>query len=207
MGPWAFCLLSPVLCLLPAGCAPDDFGSAGDPLIGGPPVRPPSAAAVGGPPAVAAAVPPLPLPNPGGTPAALSSATRGPLDPARGELRIGDTATPTWQGTGGAGAGVALQAPQPAGGSAVPLAPKAGAEVQLTGNVAAPTYEQLKAQLQARGVSVFNIKVDAATGETTLTCFVPVKGDPTKQQTYQATRARDEVAAMRAVLEQLDKAH
>jgi hypothetical protein len=203
MGPWAFCLLSPVLCLLPVACAPDDFGTAGDPLIGGPPVRPPYPAAPSASTAsTAGVVPPLPATNPTGTPAAL---TRDTLDPSRSSPRIGDSAAPAWQGAGGAA--VALQAPQPAAGPGAPLQSKPAPEVQLTSNVSAPTYEQLRAQLRARGVAIIKITVDGTSGETSMSCFVPLKGDPTKQQRYDATRARDEVAAMQALLEQIDKGH
>jgi hypothetical protein len=197
----AFCLLSPLLCLLPAGCAPDDFSSAGDPLVGGPPVRPPSAASAGADRATGAAVPPLPPTNPAASPASLASANRGPLDPNRPDLRIPSSDGVNWQGAGG----VALQPPQPVSGGAVPLQPKPAPELQLAGNVTSPTFDQLKAQLRGRGVSVINFKTDLATGETTLTCFAPLKNDPSKQQVH-TTKAPDEVSAMRAVLDQIDKA-
>jgi hypothetical protein len=199
IGPWAFCLLSPVICLLPVGCAPDDFSSAGDPLIGGPPVRSPSvAAASAGRGTGAVVVPPLPPSSASGTTGALASAPRGTLDPGSDELRIRapEGGAVTWQGSGGSAAGVVLQPPQPI---AAPTAP-----VQLASNVTVQTYDQLKAQLRARGVGVISFKTDLASGETTLTCFVPIKGDPSKQQVH-TTKAADEVSAMRAVLDQLDR--
>jgi hypothetical protein len=99
---------------------------------------------------------------------------------------------------------VALQPPQPLAGSggAVPLQPKPTPDVQLTGNTTAPTYQQLKAQLQARGVSVISITTKGE--EVTLTCFVPVKDNPNAHQRYDVTR-RDELAAMQAVLDEIDK--
>ncbi len=203
IGPWAFCLLSPAFCLLPAGCAPDDFAS-NDPLIGGPPVRPPSAV-VGPIQPVAGVVPPLPQTAPPCTPAALTGATRGPLDPAR-EMRIGaDTGAPTWQASGGGPAGVALQPPQPITGGAVPLQPKPAPDGQLTGNASTPSYEQLRAQLVQRGVTQISIKADYKTGQIVLSAFIPSKDEPNKQQRFDVPPARDEVSAMQALLEKLDK--
>jgi hypothetical protein len=191
--------LVPIAAALLAGCAPDYF-SHNDPLFGSPPPHPPGAAVAAGPTvAPPTGVPPLPQQSPSGTPAALASGGRGPLDPNRPELRIGtDTSTPTWGGPG-----VALQPPQPAGGASVPLQPKPAADLQLTSTGSTATYEQLKAQLVARGASVITVTANAETGETTLTCLAPVSGRPGEHQRYDA-KARDEVSAMRAVIEQMD---
>lgn len=191
-----------------AGCAPDDFGH-NDPLLGGgPPVRPPNAAVAAGPaqPPAGTGVPALPPTTPSGTPAALASNGRGPLDATHPELRIGpDTASPAWGGRGGTAAGVALQPPQPlTGGGAVPLQPKSAPEAQPTGNTTTPTYEQLKKQLLARGADVISFTANAQTGETALTCLVPVSGNPNAHQRYDA-KGRDELSAMQAVLDQMDK--
>jgi hypothetical protein len=203
IGPWAFCLLSPAFCLLPAGCAPDDFAS-NDPYFGvGPPVRPPSAPAVGAVVPAGGVVPPLPQPAPSGTPAALTGATRGPLDPSR-DLRIGsDTSSPSWQPAGGA-PGVALQPPQPVGGGPVPLQPTPLPTAPAATVATAPTYEQLMAQLRQRGVSQLVIKPDFKTGEVTGSCFLPSKADPSKQQRYDVSNAHDPVSAMQALLEKID---
>jgi hypothetical protein len=201
--------LLPAIVVLLVGCAPDDFGG-NDPLLGGgPAVRPPGAAVAAGParpPAATTAVPPLPPTTPAGTPAALASSGRGPLDATRPELHIGpDTATPAWGTKDGTAAGVALQPPQPLpGGGAVPLQPKSVPEVQLTGNTTAPTYEQLKKQLAAHGVTKINFTADAQTGETALTCWVPVPGNPTSNQRYDV-KGRDPLSAMQAVLDEMDK--
>jgi hypothetical protein len=195
---WSFVLCP--LSFVVAGCAPDDFG-ANDPLLGSAPPRPPGAAIAAGPVAMpTTGVPPLPQTSPSGTPAALASGGRGPLDPSRPELRIGsDAPAPAWSATG-----VALQPPQPANGGPAPLQPKPAADVQLTSNGTATTYEQLKAQLLARGASVITFTTNAQTGETTLTCLAPVSGKPNEHQRYDA-KARDEMAAMRAVLDQMDR--
>jgi hypothetical protein len=199
--------LLPAVAGLLVGCAPENFG-ANDPLLGGPPVGPPRAAVATGPaqPPAGTGVPALPTTAPSGTPAALASSGRGPLDATRPELRIGsDTAPPAWTGRDGAASGVALQPPQPLnGGGAVPLQPKSAPEVQLTGNTTAPTYEQLKKQLLARGVTKINVTANGESGETTLSCWVPVSGNPSAHQRYDA-KGRDELSAMQAVLDQMDK--
>jgi hypothetical protein len=200
LSPWTFCLLSPFL-LLPAGCAPDDFGP-NDPFYGVGPAAPPPP---GSPrPPVAGALPPPPPPPTSGMPAALASNVRPTLDPATPPLRIGaagESTAPSWQGPGGS-AGAVLQPPQPSSSGSVPLQPKP--DVQLTSNTTTPTYDQLVAQLKARGVSDLSIRKNFATGETTLICWVPQKDNPSQQQKYEATKARDEVSAMQAVIEQID---
>jgi hypothetical protein len=205
IGPWAFCLLSPAF-FLPVGCAPDDFAS-NDPLIGGgPPVRPPSGAAVGPLQPVAGVVPPLPQTAPSGTPAGLTSAPRGPLDPARGELRIGsDTASTTWQPAGGGTAGVTLQPPQPAVGGPVPLQPTAVTGGQATAGATAPSYDQLMSQLTQRGVTRLVVIPDGKTGDVTWSCVVPSKSEPGKQKHCEVRNPRDPVSALQALLEQIDK--
>jgi hypothetical protein len=205
---WLSAALLPAVAGLLAGCAPDDFAHNQDPLLGGgSAIRPTGPTIAAGPtqPAPQPGVPPLPATSPSGSPAALASAGRGTLDPNRPELRMGgDTAAPAWGVQGGASPGVALQPPQPLAGSggAVPLQPKPTPDVQLTGNTTAPTYQQLKAQLLARGVSVINITTKGE--EVTLTCFVPLKDNQNAHQRYDA-KGRDELAAMQAVLDQIDK--
>jgi len=203
---WALGLLSPFFCLLSTGCAPDDLNRTNDPFNGTmPPPRPSSAVGLGQP--LAVPVPPLPPQSSTGSPAALTN-PRGPLDPTRSELRIGSGAgaggaiTPAWQPSGPPATGVALQAPQPLTG-AVPLQPKPPSDLQLTGNATAPTYEQLKAQLKARGVTQVSILIDWTTGKTTLTCFGPET--KTGHQRYDVPNATDEVAALQKVLKLLDQ--
>src|SRR5690242_3471248 len=94
--------LLPALAGLLVGCAPENFG-ANHPLPRAPPVGPPRAAVATGPaqPPAGTGVPALPATAPSGTPAALASSGRGPLDATRPELRIGsDTAPPAWTGRG-----------------------------------------------------------------------------------------------------------
>jgi hypothetical protein len=189
---WVLGLLSPFVGLLSAGCTPDDLAPSNDPLVGLPPPPPPSAAAgIGQPSAVV--VPPLPPPSTGGTAGLVNG--RSILDPTRPELRIGADSgsvsppAPAWQPAVTPAAGVALQTPQPLNG-AVPLQPKS-----------TPTYEQLKAELKARGIATVSIKIDWTTGKTTVTCFGP---ETTGHKRYDVLNAADEVAALQAVLAQID---
>jgi hypothetical protein len=166
-------------------------------------VRPPTGAGVGAIQPVAGNVPALPPTAPSGTPAALTGASRGSLDPARGELHIGsDTGSPTWQPSGGA-PGVALQPPQPAGAGPVPLQPRPVPEAQPTGNAAGPSYEQLMAQLTQRGVSRLVIVPDGK--DVLWGCVVPSKSEAGKQQHYEVRNPRDPVSALQALLNKIDK--
>src|SRR5690606_1187435 len=100
-------------------------------------------------------VPPVPAPNSSGSPAALASGNVRTLDPSR-ELRIGPpgtATTPAWQKAGTTGP-VTLQGPQPAGGTGTPT-------LQLTGGSAAVGFDQLKTQLQSRGVVWMRLDVSA----------------------------------------------
>jgi hypothetical protein len=152
-------------------------------------------------------VPPLSAPSSTGSNAALASgAGLRSLDPSR-ELRIGPPTAPTgpgaaWQGRGATGP-ITLQGPQPAGKEEpVKLEPKA-TPVTLTGTGSAPGYEQLKAQLLQRGATMLRLDTSAETGESIFNCWVPDAKNPNLLQRYEA-RARDDLSAMRAVLEQLD---
>ena len=80
--------------------------------------------------------------------------------------------------------------------------PISGAAVQPVGNVSAPTYEQLRSQLLAQGATLISMTTNVETGETKLICQVPKAGSPSVRQTYEA-KARDEVSAMRAVLDRI----
>ena len=205
IGPWAFCLLSPAFCLLPAGCTPDDFAT-NDPLIGGgPPVRPPTAAAVGPIQPVAGVVPPLPQTAPSGTPAALTGAGAGRSTRHAASCASARHGRPTWQASGGGPGGVALQPPQPITGGAVPLQPKPAPEAQVTGNASRPTYEQLWAAAAAARRLANRHQGGLQDGRTDRKLLVPNKTDPAKQQRYDVMNARDPVSAMQALLEKIDK--
>jgi hypothetical protein len=77
-----------------------------------------------------------------------------------------------------------------------PPAPPAPAHVS--------SYEQGLAQLSARGVLWHRLDTVAETGETRFTCSLPSRRTPGARRTYEA-RGRDHLAAIQAVLEQIDK--
>ncbi|HEX5273579.1 MAG TPA: hypothetical protein VFW33_23950, partial [Gemmataceae bacterium] len=136
---------------------------------------------------------------------ALTGAPRGPLDPSR-DLRIGaEPGGPTWQAAGGGPGGVALQPPQPVAGGPVPLQPKALPDTPPTGGAAAApaSEQQLMAQLQQRGVSRVVIVTDAKTGDLTWSCVVPT--EPGKQKHCEVRNPRDAVAALQALLAQVEQ--
>ncbi len=75
--------------------------------------------------------------------------------------------------------------------------------VQPVSNATSATYEQLRAQLVQRGVSLISLTIDVETGDTKVMCQVPKNGTPNVHQTYQ-TQAKDEVSALQAVLDKID---
>lgn len=200
--------LLPAFAGLLTGCTPDNFGPSGDPLRGGAPVRSPAVAAGTDRPG-GAAVPSLPAASPSGTPAALAGAGRGPLDPA-GVLRIGsgngtpDAGGAPWRGQGQGAAGVALERPQPLTGGAVPLEPKPTPGLQLASNVTGATFEQLQAQLAARGAVWQRLEASAESGEWKYGCAVPLRENPNMRKVYEK-KAGDPLSAMRGVLDAIDK--
>jgi hypothetical protein len=64
--------------------------------------------------------------------------------------------------------------------------------------------EQAWAQLKARGVLWQDLSMVAETGEWKFSCAIPNRQNPSIRRRYEAT-AGDSLAAIRAVLEQLDK--
>jgi hypothetical protein len=87
---------------------------------------------------------------------------------------------------------VALQGPQPVAEVKPPApAPQASA------------YDQLKAQLLARGVVWMRLDTSAETGEVKFACSVPGRSNPDVRRTFEA-KAADEASAMRAVLDKID---
>ncbi len=201
--------------LVLAGCAPDRYGAglANDPLVGGPPLRAPGSATAGAATTPAAGgVPDLPSPSPPGSTAALA-AGKGltSLDASR-DLRIGTpTGNPrgggtTWTGTTPA---VALEGPQPLsqGAPAKVEQPRPSADFQLTGVAgnggAAPNYEQLRAKLVERGLVWIRWESSVEKGTGSLTCFVASRQNPGDIQRFEMT-ARDEISALKAVLEKID---
>ncbi len=207
------CLVLGALCLvLLASCrttSPEPKQAPVDPLLGGPPVQkgtPPSAAPR------ADATPGLPAPSSSTSPAALANGAVPSLDPNR-ELSINDrntgtAATPTggWRGPGSTAAGgapdVQLRPPVPAGAPTAPPRQDAPPLPAATPRVA--TFEQAEDALRARGVTWQRLETAPDTGEWKFSCFIPSRDNPSVHRTYEA-RARDQVAALQAVLEQIDR--
>ncbi len=206
--------------LLLTGCLTEDprmsrGGQHYDPLRGGAPVAP----------AGRESPPPGPLPPspsaPHGpatssltgtsttSPAALASGSFSPLDPSR-SLQIGDvrpaTAPPAggggeWKGQGDAAPAPRPERPDPA---VTPVTAR-GALASLGGSAAhVTTFEQAQALLAARGVTWQSLQTWGDEGEWQFSCRIPKPQNPHIARRYEA-RARDPIAAVRAVLEEIDR--
>jgi hypothetical protein len=66
------------------------------------------------------------------------------------------------------------------------------------------SYNQLKAQLLARGVVWMRLDNSVETGEIKFACSVPNRSNPKIRQTYEV-KTRDEITAMQAVLDKIDR--
>jgi hypothetical protein len=221
-----------VVCLLGlTGCA-GGHAFDGDPLTGGPPLpRDGGAPAPGGalannsqPGAAQGPLPPLPTPSGTLSPAALAGGNVAPLD-TRGNIRIADTSAPTpsptsdtggWRGPGTA-ASVTLRTPEP---TADPGTRGSTPSVIVPPPVVAPTvtpvglaagrgeYEQLQDMLAKRGVNWQRLETWGTSGEWKFTCMIPNPQNPANHTMYEATAAgRNGMAAVQAVIEQIDRAH
>jgi hypothetical protein len=215
---WSFAQLLPLACgaSLVIGCAGDNR-STYDPLIGGtpagqrapmapPPVPTPVAAASSS----SAALPPLPVARSSTSPAALAGGTGQSLDGSHDPLRIGDP-QPGGGAWKGSQTGVVLNRPEPAVDAAprsnlppLPGPPPTIPGYALTAGARTMTYEQGQALLSARGVKVQRLESTGENNEWRFTCAVPNRQNPQISRTYEA-RAADPVAAVRAMLDQLDK--
>jgi hypothetical protein len=208
--------------LVLAGCTGLNQTMGIDPLLGGPPVRPATTAVPVPSNPASLAVLPLPATNSTLSTAALAAGAPRPLDNGQ-DLRIGSpigsAGNDGWarQGSGSSNqdseirrmadsSGVLLQPPQliaepPPKRDLVPVS-NPGA---LRGSSATvTTFEQAEKELKARGALLQRLQVVAQSGEWTCRCSMPNPQNPRIQRTYEATRS-DPVAAMRAVLEELDK--
>jgi len=209
LSPFAF-RLSPFACLLLlAGCAQDNRTAAGsgDPLLGRgtPPRGSPSAL----PPPNPTAQPPAPPAAPAASltsNAALAGGTPATFDHSH-DLQIGSPSMP--------GAYSGASSPTPAAATVLhrpePLfEPPARHDSMLkqmfgfTGASHGATYEQLKAQLVARGVTFVRLETWGDHGGWKFTCSIPNKQNPYISRTYEA-QAQDDLGAIRAVIEQMDK--
>jgi hypothetical protein len=211
---WRYaCLPSTLSVLFLTGCSGFTEAIGNDPLLGGPPLRPSNAAT---PPStmLAPALPPA-APNSTLSPAALAAGAPRPID-SGGDLRIG---SPPSGGNDGwaTGNNPASSIGQPVGGSGALLRPPEPLtqppprhELAPLSNPGSPRdnrftiYEQAQEQMKARGVLWQRLEMVAETGEWKYSCSIPNRQNPSLRRTYEA-RASDSLAAIRAVLEQLDK--
>jgi hypothetical protein len=159
---------------------------------------------------------PLPAASSATSTAALATGAPQPLDPNH-DLRIAGTAQPTsnpggtWRGQS-ALADVALQRPETAGETPSaqrlqpqPVTPTAPAPVYPpTASSRVTTFEQAQVLLRAHGVTWQRLETSGDTGEWKFSCWIPSRENPNNHQTYQA-RANDQIAALRAVLEQIER--
>jgi hypothetical protein len=174
--------LVPAACGL-LGCAGD--GRRGNSALPGPP-----------PPPGTSAISSLPAADPGSvsstSPAALAQAPSQPLDPGR-DLRIGPAAT----------ARPPAAPPRPLF-SAPSRASTASRTVVPAGGNYVTTYEQAQAFLTARGVKWQRLETWGDSGEWKFSCSIPNPQNEFISRTYEA-RASTDLAAMRAVLEQIER--
>jgi hypothetical protein len=172
-----------------------------DPLLGGPPLQP--SALTKSQPQLSAPTSMPTAPANSLSNAALATAAPRPLDGSR-DLRIGNPPTgPANDGWGrrgpptpGNGSGAILRDPEPITEPAA--SPPARASSPAT------TFEQVKAQLTARGVVWQRLEMTGENGEWRFTCSVPNHQNAKLRRTYIAT-ARDELSAMQAALDQIDR--
>jgi hypothetical protein len=186
--------------LVLAGCA-GGSRTAGDPLYGPTPPPPTPARMAAQATGAATPLPPLPAPNSSTSPAALAAGRLQPLD-ATHDLRIGKPASDGWRGQG-AQAGVLLRQPEAVGETpSRPTVPPAG-KVTLTAATRNLSVEQILAQLTTRGVQFYRLET-GDNGAYTFHCSIPDRQNPNIQHRYEA-RGHEPVAAMRAVLEQIER--
>ena len=216
--------------LLAVGCSGLNQGTGDDPLVGGPPIpqaaATKTAAAIPPPPNPGTVPPPPATANSILSNAALATAAPRTLDSSQ-DLRIGAPAgnpgNDSWarQGPAGgtgqlaSGSGAILRPPEsvtePAPRRELTTASNPGsspdpAVAARTAPAAAnaTSFDQLQVQMVSRGVLWQRLEMVGDTGGWKYSCSVPNRQNPKLRRTYEA-RANDPAAAIRAVLEQLDK--
>ncbi len=183
-----------------------------DPLVGSQPALPPRTPPPAAPTAQVTSNP-LPAPPPAfapasqTSPAALAAGTPANFDHSQ-DLHIGNAPSGPSQDLPPttlppANPGVTLRQPE------IPPTPaRLDTNVTPTAAVAVgsqpATYEQLRSQLVTRGVTDMRLETWGTAGAWKFTCSLPNRQDPNKRRTYEA-QAQDDLSAMRAVLEQMDR--
>jgi hypothetical protein len=143
--------------------------------------------------------------------AALAAGVARPFDNSR-DLRIGtprpNSANDGWGLQGPAavanGNGATLRPPEPAVEPAIKQEPASINSTVSQGTTKPYTYDQAQAQLKARGMISQKLEMVADTNEWKFTCWLPNKQNPRLRRVYEA-RAHDNLAAIQAVLEQIDR--
>lgn len=204
--------------LILAGCATDNNRNAtpaSDPLLGGPPVS--SRPVTGQPTSTGGSTGAIPL-RPSTSPAALAPGGPSSLD-SGGGLRIpgAGPATPpsappsapnVWRGQGGPGGNVLLTTPEPAAPPAPPAPPPAEPARTNTGfgffTGRQSDINPLLALLRQRGATFQRLETWGDEGQWKFSCAIPNRQNAAIRRTYEA-RAGDPMAAVRAVLDQIDK--
>lgn len=79
--------------------------------------------------------------------------------------------------------------------------PPSGGQAGVNG---VTTFEQAKDELKARGAVWQRLEMVGETGEWKYSCSIPNRQNPRIRRTYEA-KASEPIAAVRAVLEQIDK--
>jgi len=193
---------------LPA-CNTPNRATTGDPLFGSPPPRK-TAEGPATPGAAVTVLPPVATPNNGTSTAALASGQPRQYDPDK-DLRIASQGTNAgiqgWAGPTNPTqpvTGATLHGPEPVVTPATqPAAIPVNNSVIPAGD-RLNAFEQAQSKLKARGALWQRLEVSGTDDNWSFACSVPNRQDPKKHRTYEA-HARDYVAAMQAVIDQIDK--
>jgi len=203
------------LLALAMGCSGGNNNLQPDPLTGN--QLPVPVAGVAAQPAApaksdpAAPLPALAAPNAAVSTAALAAATT-PQPDGKPDVRIGPPpaaklAGATAVSSGGETSGpVTLKQPQPASGPAdsSPLT-RLGSVSPLPAAGGDAEWDRLFQRLKDLGMNGFRLELDRDTSLWRCTCSIPDRRNPRLKQNYSATGAAAPVAALRAVVEEVER--
>ena len=199
--------LGAIACLMVlAGCQTGRLDH--DPLVGGAPLPPgPLPPRSTGNAVAAGQVPPPPAPSNTGSLASLTAGPTQTLDSTH-DMRV--PVTPVPGSTAGGPAGALLHGPEPVNDGSSRLTPIAApgstSGLTLVGGPPRDSHAQILEELRARGASRFNLVAVGDTGEWKFSCSVADKPNADMLQRYESRAfGEDGLAAMRAVLEQIDR--
>jgi hypothetical protein len=222
--PWRMtCWLFPVVAALLAGCTPDAFGPANDPILGGAPYRPTTGnpVAANNTPRRDGSIPPIPGPASSGGNAILAGGSGGPsMDPSRnlqlgsgsapGTLtgNTGSTNTGTWNPPAGGLAptgGVSIGGPQPTGNEKETVIPGDSRPSPVVPGAVSTglTFESLQAQLMTRGVIYQQLQWSGEKSDWGFRCAVPSRQNPGDSRVVE-TRGPDPLSAIKAAIDRID---